>query len=119
MLDPYASGVLSVIAAALVARLAFDWWRHPPWQPAPLLDMDAATAEQLFVRLRGEIMQILNGYERRIEERDDALRSAIVALSEEIRSANAAEEQNSERISRLEREPDPCAGCPVRRGNDR
>jgi hypothetical protein len=116
MIDSYASGVLSVIAVALVARLASDWWRHPPWRPAPLLDMDAAAAEQMFNRLRGELTQILNGYERRIEERDDALRGAIAALADEIRASHDAEAQNSERLSRLEREPGPCASCPARRG---
>jgi hypothetical protein len=78
--------------------------------------MDAAAAEQLFDRLRGEIMQILNGYERRIEERDDALRGAITALLDEIRASHEVESQNSERISRLEATPDRCADCPLRRG---
>ena len=116
MIDLYASGILTVIAAALVARLASDWWRRPPWRPAPLLDMDMSAVEELFLRLRGEVTQILSGYERRIEERDDAQYSAITALLDEIRASHEVESQNSERISRLEATPVRCADCPLRRG---
>lgn len=104
MIDPYAFGLLSVIASAIIARLIYDRrggaWHHRP--------ADAVAQS----RLRDELTVIIGG----LEESISRLHEPIDDLKEDLGGLGQAVKQLSERISHLEREPGPCAGCPARRG---